>query len=55
MAPHRRRPALPFHRALKKVPYVDDDGDRVEPDGPNAVKFETFLFDALPFADRASR
>ena len=43
---------LPFHRALKKVPYVDDAGDRVEPDAPNAVKFETFLFDALPFADR---
>ena len=39
---------LPFHRALKKVPYVDDAGRRVEPDEPNAVKFETFLFDALP-------
>jgi UDP-N-acetylglucosamine/UDP-N-acetylgalactosamine diphosphorylase len=44
---------LPFHRALKKVPYVDDAGRRVEPDEPNAIKFETFLFDALPFADRA--
>ena len=43
---------LPFHRALKRVPYVDDAGDRVEPDEPNAIKFETFLFDALPFADR---
>jgi UDP-N-acetylglucosamine/UDP-N-acetylgalactosamine diphosphorylase len=43
---------LPYHRALKKVPYVDDDGNRVTPDAPNAVKFETFLFDALPFADR---
>ena len=44
---------LPFHRALKKVPYVDDAGERVTPDAPNAVKFETFLFDALPFADRS--
>jgi UDP-N-acetylglucosamine/UDP-N-acetylgalactosamine diphosphorylase len=43
---------LPYHRALKKVPYVDDAGDRVEPDAPNAVKFETFLFDALPSARR---
>jgi UDP-N-acetylglucosamine/UDP-N-acetylgalactosamine diphosphorylase len=37
---------LPFHRALKKVPHVGDP----DPDEPNAVKFETFLFDALPFA-----
>lgn len=43
---------LPFHRALKKVPHIDDAGARVTPDEPNAVKFETFLFDALPFADR---
>lgn len=43
---------LPYHRALKKVPHVDADGRRVEPDEPNAVKFETFLFDALPSAER---
>jgi len=43
---------LPFHRALKKVAYIDDAGERVTPDTPNAVKFETFLFDALPFAGR---
>jgi UDP-N-acetylglucosamine/UDP-N-acetylgalactosamine diphosphorylase len=43
---------LPFHRALKKVPFVDGSGTRVEPAEPNAIKFETFLFDALPFADR---
>ncbi len=44
---------LPYHQALKKVPYVDEEGRRVEPDAPNAVKFETFLFDALPSAARA--
>lgn len=43
---------LPYHQALKRMPFVDDDGDRVEPDAPNAVKFETFLFDALPSARR---
>lgn len=43
---------LPFHRAVKKVPYVDDAGVHVEPEAPNAVKFETFLFDALPAARR---
>ena len=38
---------LPFHRAVKRVPHVDAAGRRVEPDEPNAVKFETFIFDAL--------
>ncbi|MBL0927886.1 MAG: UDPGP type 1 family protein [Phycisphaerales bacterium] len=46
--------ALPFHRAEKKVPFVDQaTGQRVEPKAPNAVKLETFVFDALPLA-RAS-
>ena len=44
---------LPFHRALKPVPYVDEHGSRVEPDVANAVKFEQFIFDALPLAERA--
>jgi len=45
---------LPWHRAVKKVPYVDlDTGQRVEPDVPNAVKFEMFIFDALPLARNA--
>jgi UDP-N-acetylglucosamine/UDP-N-acetylgalactosamine diphosphorylase len=45
---------LPYHHARKAVPYVDDDGTRVEPEAPNAIKFETFLFDALPSADRTA-
>ncbi len=36
--------SLPFHRALKKVPYVNEQGQRVEPDAPNAIKFERFIF-----------
>lgn len=43
---------LPYHHALKRVPHVDAAGNRVDPPEPNAVKFETFLFDALPSADR---
>ena len=43
---------LPFHRALKKVPYVDESGALVQPTGPNAMKFERFIFDALPLAER---
>ncbi|MBV8678432.1 MAG: hypothetical protein JO355_14820, partial [Planctomycetaceae bacterium] len=41
-----------FHRALKKVPYVDESGALVQPTGPNAMKFERFIFDALPLAER---
>ncbi|MCC7146737.1 MAG: UDPGP type 1 family protein [Phycisphaeraceae bacterium] len=42
--------ALPYHRAEKKVPYLDlDTGQVVKPQNPNAVKLETFVFDALPF------
>ncbi len=43
---------LPFHRAVKKVSYVGDDGRVVTPAAPNAVKFEQFIFDALPLAER---
>ncbi len=43
--------ALPYHRAEKKVPFVDlQSGDLIEPEGPNAVKLETFIFDAIPLA-----
>ncbi|MEM9280600.1 MAG: UDPGP type 1 family protein [Verrucomicrobiota bacterium] len=41
---------LPFHLAHKKVPFLDSTGARIEPDTPNAYKFEMFVFDALPFA-----
>lgn len=43
---------LPYHRARKKVAHVDAAGRAVEPAAPNAWKFESFLFDALPLAQR---
>ncbi|MCG3135624.1 MAG: putative uridylyltransferase [Planctomycetes bacterium] len=46
------REGLPFHRASKRVAHVDAHGRLVSPEGANAVKFETFLFDALPRAHR---
>ena len=41
---------LPWHRAEKKVPTVDDSGRPVTPDTPNAIKLESFVFDAIPLA-----
>jgi UDP-N-acetylglucosamine/UDP-N-acetylgalactosamine diphosphorylase len=45
--------ALPFHRADKKIPCVAADGSPVKPEKANGVKFELFVFDALPFASNA--
>jgi UDP-N-acetylglucosamine/UDP-N-acetylgalactosamine diphosphorylase len=44
---------LPWHRAEKKVPFVDAKGNAVKPDKPNAVKLEQFVFDAIPLAKNA--
>ncbi|MEE9212141.1 MAG: UDPGP type 1 family protein [Phycisphaeraceae bacterium] len=46
--------ALPYHRAGKTVPYVDTKtGRHVEPSTANAVKLETFVFDALPMCEKS--
>jgi len=42
---------LPWHRAEKKVGFVDEAGNPVKPDTPNAVKLEQFVFDAIPLAN----
>ena len=42
---------LPFHRADKKIPYIDENGNAVKPEKPNGIKFEMFVFDALPMAN----
>jgi UDP-N-acetylglucosamine/UDP-N-acetylgalactosamine diphosphorylase len=43
-------PTLPFHRADKKIQTVDEKGEILKPAAANGVKFEMFVFDALPFA-----
>jgi UDP-N-acetylglucosamine/UDP-N-acetylgalactosamine diphosphorylase len=39
---------LPFHKAIKKIPYVDSSGNLIKPKEPNGIKLECFIFDALP-------
>lgn len=43
---------LPFHIAHKKVPHLNPDGSTTNPTEPNALKFEKFIFDLLPAAER---
>ena len=43
---------IPFHIARKKVSYLDEHGKLVQPAKENALKFEMFIFDVLPMADR---
>lgn len=42
---------LPYHSAFKKANYIDENGNLVEADKPNAYKFEAFIFDAFTSLD----
>ncbi|MBN2425359.1 MAG: UDPGP type 1 family protein [Calditrichaceae bacterium] len=43
---------LPYHLARKSIPYISSDGEIINPDHKNGYKFETFVFDALKYADK---
>jgi UDP-N-acetylglucosamine/UDP-N-acetylgalactosamine diphosphorylase len=45
-----RAEGLPFHAAKKAVAHLDETGKYIDPDEPNAIKFERFIFDLLPMA-----
>ena len=38
---------LPYHSAFKKATYLDEQGNIIKPEEPNAYKFESFIFDAF--------
>lgn len=40
---------FPWHKAFKKIPYINEHGELIKPKQPNGYKFETFIFDALRF------
>lgn len=42
---------LPYHVARKKTQFVNEAGETVVPEKPNAFKFEAFIFDAFEFFD----
>lgn len=42
---------LPYHKAFKKAKYLDENGNLVVPEKPNAYKYEAFLFDAFEGLD----
>jgi UDP-N-acetylglucosamine/UDP-N-acetylgalactosamine diphosphorylase len=40
---------FPWHCSHKKIPYLNESGELVQPSAPNGYKFETFVFDALRY------
>jgi UDP-N-acetylglucosamine/UDP-N-acetylgalactosamine diphosphorylase len=44
--------SIPWHLAKKKVPFLGPDGQTIQPEKENALKFERFIFDVLPLAER---
>ena len=42
---------MPLHIVEKKVPYIDENGNAVKPEVPNAYKFETLILDMVYMMD----
>ena len=42
---------MPYHAAIKKVPFWTEETGPVKPTTENAIKFEKFMFDVLPHAE----
>lgn len=42
---------MPLHIVEKKVPYIDENGNAIKPETPNAYKFETLILDMVYMMD----
>lgn len=42
---------MPLHIVEKKVPYLDENGNFIKPEAPNAYKFETLILDMVYMMD----
>jgi len=42
---------LVFHLVNKKVPYIDENGNKIAPTEPNAIKFEQLVLDMVHLTD----
>ncbi|CAP22770.2 Protein CBG01478 [Caenorhabditis briggsae] len=43
---------LPYHRAHKKIAFIDSNGDVIKPEKPNGIKLEQFIFDVFELSER---
>jgi UDP-N-acetylglucosamine/UDP-N-acetylgalactosamine diphosphorylase len=50
----REHSKFPLHATLKMVDSMDHSGSLLQPQAPNAIRFEKKIFDALQYTDKAS-
>jgi len=42
---------LPLHRVEKKIPYMDESGNKIKPEAPNGYKYENLVLDMINMLD----
>ena len=42
---------LPIHKAIKRLDYIDKNGEYIRPNEPSVIKYETFIFDYFSMVD----
>jgi len=48
----QREKQMPYHVAEKKIPFIDESGQRILPKSNNGIKLEKFVFDVFSFSER---